>query len=217
MRGVRTNSLIEEWTQTKAWWKRRWGWKNVRHKYKTENMFVLAISNHWFEMSGPSKARNKKPSLQVLLHQNATMNFSPFVGRQATLLPWQWSRPIKGDAIKIGLFRAFCLGLWLLVRRRLDWTTKTAYSFFYFALSLMFQTCTVASLGCFLSGELLWQRGFRQKVFFGRFFGGDWHVLQNVLNPGEPCALWTFKFRYVTCGSKRSHAGQRSIDAIKPV
>ena len=56
-------------------------------------------------------------------------------------------------------FPVLCLGLWLpwlLVRRRLDRTTKTAYSFFYFALSLMFQTFTVASLGCFLSGELLW-------------------------------------------------------------
>ena len=70
----------EEWTQTKAlaWWKRRWGWQNVRQRYKTENMFVLAISNHWFEMSWSSKERNK-PSLQVLLHQNATMNFSPFL------------------------------------------------------------------------------------------------------------------------------------------
>ena len=33
---------------------------------------------------------------------------------------------------------------------------ETAPPFFYFALSLVFQTCTVASLGCFLSGELLW-------------------------------------------------------------
>ena len=42
------------------------------------------------DMSGPSKARNNKPSLQVLLHQNATMNFSPFlVCRQAPLLPLQ--------------------------------------------------------------------------------------------------------------------------------
>ena len=48
---------------------------------------------------------------------------------------------------------------------------------------------------------------FSSESFFGRLFGGDWHVLQNVLNPGEPCALWTFKFEYVTCGSKRSHAG----------
>ena len=33
----------------------------------------------------------------------------------------------------------------------------------------MFQTCTVVSLGCFLSGELLLVEGFRQKVSFEVF------------------------------------------------
>ena len=35
-----------------------------------------------------------------------------FVCRQATLLPWQWSRPIEWDAIKMGFFRCF---VWVVV------------------------------------------------------------------------------------------------------
>ena len=94
-------------------------------------------------------------------------------GNSIALAIIQTTRLGSWDAIKNGLFPVFCQGLswtWLLIRWRLDRTTKTAYSFFYFALSLMFQTCTVVSLGCFLSGELLWREFFVRKLIFWKVF-----------------------------------------------
>ena len=191
MRGVRTDSLIEEWTQTKAWWKRRSGWKNVRRRYKTENKFVLAISNQWFEMSGPSKARNKKPSLQVLLHQNATMNFSPFlsVARQLALAMIQTNR-MGGD--KNWAFSGVLSGVVVAMAARTAVTRSNDENSLFVLLLCPF--ADVSNLRCgfirlFPKQRVPLVEGFSSESFFGRFFGRDWHVLQNVLNPGEPCAL----------------------------
>ena len=94
--------------------------------HTTECTLVLAISNHWFEMSGLSKVRSKKPLLQILLHENVEKNISQlFVSRQATLLLWQWSTPLDWDAgtFRIPVFFLGCLPS-LLVQQRLDRTTK---------------------------------------------------------------------------------------------
>ena len=192
---------IEEWTQTKAWWKRLWGWKNLRHRYKAESKFVLAmaISNHWFEMSGPSKARNKKPLLQVLLHC-----LSP--GNSTALAMIQTNRMGRD---KKWAFFGILSGVVVAMAARTAVTRSNDENSLFVLLLRPF--ADVSNLHCgfiklFPKRRVTLVEGFSSESFLWKVFCGDWHVLQNVLNPGKPCALWTFNSGYVTCGSKRSHA-----------